>query len=149
MGGFTHARAGYIGIITASTCNCARNRLEGGRVAVVNLTVQGFQLDGINAANSARDVYLAGLICRGNGRSGITVGGASQVEIDVSLLGNNGRAQLLTLPYSETAIRNTDLLSNTAPAWVDRGGRVYLGGQRIEGGIDGRDVRAEEALKQP
>ena len=117
------------------------------RVGIVNLTVQGFQLDGINLNNSARDVYLGGVVCRGNGRNGITVGGASRVEIDVSLIGNNGWAQLLTHPYSETAVRSSDLFSNTAPPWVDRGGRVYLNGRRIEGGIDGRDVRAVEQAR--
>lgn len=112
------------------------------RLGIVNLTVQGFQLDGISAYNSARDVYLGRVVCRGNGRSGITVGGASKVEIDVSTLGNNGRAQLLTLPYSETSVRNSDVFSNTAPAWVDRGGRVWVDGQWVEDGIDGRDVQA-------
>lgn len=113
-------------------------------VGIVNLTVQGFQLDGISAFNSARDVYLGGLTCRGNGRSGITVGGTSTVEIDVCLVGNNGRAQLLTLPYSETSVRSSNVFSNTAPAWVDRGGRMYIGGQHVEGGIDQRDITAAE-----
>ncbi len=113
------------------------------RVAVVDLTVQGFQLDGIQAANSARDVYLAGLTCRGNGRSGITVGGASKVEIDISLVGNNGEAQLLTLPWSQTHVRNSHLLGNTAPGWVDRGGRVDIDGQAATGGRD--EVRPKQA----
>jgi len=105
-------------------------------VAIVDLTVQGFQVDGIQAANSARDVYLAGLTCRGNGRSGIAVGGACEVEIDVSLLGNNGEAQLLTLPWSDTHVRNSHLLGNTAPGWVDRGGRVDVDGRPVSGGMD-------------
>jgi hypothetical protein len=105
-------------------------------VAIVNLTVQGFRIDGINAYNSARKVYFTGVTCRGNGRSGITVAGASQVEIDACLLGNNGSAQLLTLPYSETSVRNSQLFSNTAPAWVDQGGRVFINGKRVGGGID-------------
>jgi hypothetical protein len=105
-------------------------------VEIVGIWVQGFQLDGISAFNSARDVCLAEVVCRGNGRSGVTVGGASRVEIDASLLGNNGRAQLLTLPCSETHVRNSRLLSNTAPGWVDQGGRVYVEGRRVEGGLD-------------
>jgi hypothetical protein len=111
------------------------------QVGIVNLTVQGFQLDGINAYNSAREVYLAGVTCRGNGRSGITVGGAARVAIDGCLAGNNGQAQLLTLPYGRTDVRNSELLSNTAPAWADRGGVVYLNGQRAEGSVDKRDVQ--------
>lgn len=109
-------------------------------VRILNLTVQGFQVDGIAAANSARGVYLGGITARGNGRAGVSVGGASQVEIELSVIGNNGQAQILTFPYSETAVRFSDLFSNTAPAWVDRGGRFYLGAERLEGGIDGRDV---------
>ena len=117
------------------------------RVGIVNLTVQGFQLDGISACNSAREVYLGGVTCRGNARSGVTTGGASRVEIDVSVIGNNGRAQLLTLPYSETSIRGSDVFSNTAAAWVDRGGRVWVDGRLVEGGIDGRDIQAGTADK--
>jgi len=106
------------------------------RVTIQDLVVQGFQLDGINAANSARDVTLTGVVCRGNGRSGITVGGASMVDLDACLVGNNGEAQLLTLPYSETHVRNSELLSNTAPAWVDQGGRFFLDGKELHGGLN-------------
>jgi len=107
-------------------------------VGIVDLTVQGFRVDGISAYNSARDVYLGGVTCRGNGRSGVAVGGASQVEIDAALLGNNGEAQLLTLPMSETRVRNSELFSNTAPGWVDKGGRVTIDDKRVEGGLDDR-----------
>jgi hypothetical protein len=107
-------------------------------VVIRNLVVEGFQLDGINALNSADDVRLVRVTSRGNGRSGITVGGASRVAIQECLVGNNGAAQLLSLPLSETHVNNTSLLSNTAPAWVDQGGRVYLDGKKIEGGLDER-----------
>jgi len=106
------------------------------RVAILDLTVQGFQLDGISAHNSARDVFLAGLTCRGNARAGISVGGASEVTIEGCLVGNNGEAQVLTLPYSLTRIRNCDLLGNTAAAWVDRGGEVWVDGKEVHGGAD-------------
>ena len=46
--------------------------------------------------------------CRDNGRSGVAVGGASSVAIEGSRLGGNGHAQLLTLPYSETHLHNTE-----------------------------------------
>ncbi len=116
-------------------------------VAIVGLTVQGFQLDGINAFNSARGVDLSDVNCRGNGRSGIAVGGASTVQIDLSVVGNNGTAQLLTLPHSQTAIRNSSVFSNTAPAWVDRGGRFYRNGQRATGGIDGEDITPADEVR--
>jgi hypothetical protein len=106
------------------------------RVLITDLVVQGFRLDGINLQNSARDVSLVGVTCRGNGRSGVTVGGASLVDIGYSLLSDNGEAQLLTLPYSETHVRHSRLLSHTAPDWVDLGGRVYFAPDRAEGGRD-------------
>ena len=105
-------------------------------VIVRDLTVQGFRVDGINAANSARNVLLVGITARGNGRAGVAVGGASQLEIETSVLGNNGTAQILTLAHSEVAVGNSDLFSNTAPAWVDRGGRFFLDGKRLEGGLE-------------
>lgn len=104
-------------------------------VAIVDLTVQGFRLDGIHAANSARDIYLAGVITRGNGRAGIVVGGASRVEIEASLSGSNGAMQLLTAPWSETFLRRCRLLDDSAPGWVDQGGRVWVDGQKQSGGL--------------
>ena len=109
-------------------------------VAILNLTVQGFRLDGINAQNSAREVYISDVTSRGNGRAGIAVGGASKVELDVCVVGNNNLAQLLTLPYSRTSVRSSQLFSSTAPAWVDRGGRVWINGRRVEGGVDRVDI---------
>ncbi|MEN6458964.1 MAG: right-handed parallel beta-helix repeat-containing protein [Thermoguttaceae bacterium] len=103
---------------------------------ISDLTVQGFQLDGISLFNSARDVSLVNVTCRGNGRSGVTVGGASAATVRASLLGDNGMAQLLTFGHSETQVLDTFLLSNTAPGWVDQGGRVLIDGKRVEGGLD-------------
>jgi hypothetical protein len=105
-------------------------------VRIAALTVQGFQVDGISLANSAREVSLANVTCRGNGRAGVAVGGASSVAIRASLLGDNGQTQLLTLPHSETQVDNTHLLSNSGPGWIDRGGRVTIDGKRVQGGQD-------------
>lgn len=113
-------------------------------VAIVDLTIQGFQLDAINCCNSARNIAIDRVTCRGNGRAGIAVGGASLVNIEESLVGNNGEAQLLTSPYSETFVRDSNLLSNTAPAWLDRGGVVILDGKEIHGGLDGRSAKTKE-----
>lgn len=113
-------------------------------VEIANLTVQGFQIDGISACNSAREVRITGVTSRGNGRSGITVGGASQVGIEACVVGNNGQAQLLTLPHGETSVIQSQLFSNTAPARVDRGGRLWIDGRYIEGGID-EDVTPQGA----
>jgi hypothetical protein len=105
-------------------------------VVIQDLAIQGFHLDGINALDSCRMVRALRVTCRGNGRSGIAVGGASLVDLDQCLVGDNGFAQLLTLPWSETHLRNSELVSNTAPAWVDQGGKVFRGGKEIRGGLD-------------
>ncbi len=106
------------------------------KVAISGLSIQGFRLDGINAANAAHDVAITRVVCRGNGRSGIAVGGASLVDLDSISAGDNGRAQVLALPFSEIHLENCKLLSNTAPGLVDRGGKVYVDGKRVVGGID-------------
>ena len=95
-------------------------------VVISNLIVQGFQLDGINAHDSAFDIVLGDVTCRGNGRSGVSVGGASRVKLDACLLGNNGAAQLRTEGWSHTHVLNSDLLDNTAPPIVSDGGEVKV-----------------------
>ena len=119
-------------------------------VRIADLTVQAFQIDGIDLHNTARNVSLIGVTCRGNGRSGVTVGGASLADIDHTLLSDNGQQQLLTLPYSETHVRDSRLLPHTAPGWVDQGGRVYLDGKRVEGGLDqvARPKPGEAAMRR-
>jgi len=105
-------------------------------VGILDLTVQGFRVDGISAANSAEHIYLGGVTCRGNGRAGLSVGGASRVELEDCLIGNNAKAQLLTLPWSTTSVADSEIFANTAPARVDRGGKLYVGDQPVEGTVD-------------
>jgi hypothetical protein len=94
-------------------------------VAVVNLVVQGFQLDGINV-HDAHGCTLHAITSRGNGRSGVTVAASSRVSVDACLLGDNGEAQLLAEGYSITEVRGSELLANTAPAIVRQGGKVTV-----------------------
>ncbi len=95
-------------------------------VAISNLTIQGFQLDGINAHDGVFSTRLTGLICRGNGRSGVSIGGASNVRIEACLMGNNGTAQIRTEGFSHTRVVACDLLDDTAPAIVKEGGEVVV-----------------------
>ncbi len=92
---------------------------------VVDLVVQGFQLDGLNA-HDALDCTLHAVTARGNGRSGLAVTGASRVAIEGCLAGNNGAAQLLTDGHSRTLVSETELLPGTAPEVVRRGGDVSV-----------------------
>jgi hypothetical protein len=104
------------------------------RVVIKDLVLQGFQLDGIAAENGARSVVLEQVTCRDNGRSGLSVGGASQVELDGCTLAGNGTAQLRTLPYCWVHVYRSELTGDSAPGWVDQGGRVYLAEKRVQGG---------------
>jgi len=93
-------------------------------VTISDLVVQGFQLDGINAHDGVRSTRLLSLNCRGNGRAGISVGGASRVRVESCLVGNNGAAQLRTEGFSHVELHNCDLLENTVPRIVREGGEV-------------------------
>jgi hypothetical protein len=93
-------------------------------VVVSDLTVQGYQLDGINCHSNVHDGTLVGLVSRGNGRSGVSIGGASRVTLAASLIGNNGTAQLRVEGLARVVLRNNNLLSGTAPPLVNEGATV-------------------------
>jgi hypothetical protein len=93
-------------------------------VAIVDLTIQGFQLDGVNV-HDASHVVLSGLTCRGNGRAGVATVGASQVEIEGSLIGDNAVAQTLADDDARAVYRECEILDYTAPALI-RGGRCRV-----------------------
>jgi hypothetical protein len=101
-------------------------------VLIENLTVQGFQLDGLNAHDCASSCTLVGVMARGNGRAGIAIGGASKVEIDECLVSDNGAAQILTSGPSITAIEDSEIDAASAPGIVRREGRVFVDGRRID-----------------
>lgn len=95
-------------------------------VIIRDLVVQGYQLDGINANDS---VFRAGLVkvtCRGNGRSGISIGGASRVKLTECLVGNNGASQVRTEGRCVLEIVNCDLVDDgVVPPLQKLGGRVF------------------------
>ncbi len=93
------------------------------RVIIRDLTVQGFQIDGIQVhdAGMRHPILLSGVTARGNGRSGIAVVGASGVGIDACLIGNNGVAQVLVSAPAETVVTNSTILDNTAPKFEVQG----------------------------
>jgi hypothetical protein len=93
-------------------------------VIISDLTVQGYQLDGINCHSNVHDGTLVGITARGNGRSGVSIGGASRVTLAASLVGNNGEAQLRVEGYARVVTVNNRLLENTAPALVNDGATV-------------------------
>lgn len=78
-------------------------------VIIDDVVVQNFRLDGIAAADVAQSVSLVGVVARGNGRSGIHVAGASQVDIYASLLFANGGNQIRVDGFSTTRIINCEV----------------------------------------
>ncbi len=94
-------------------------------VVVTNLTIQGFRIDGVSVFDDAH-CLLGGLICRGNGRSGVFVGGSSRAIIRSCLIGNNGKAELMTDGYSQTRVRDTELVKLGAPPVVRRDGLILI-----------------------
>jgi hypothetical protein len=101
-------------------------------VLIKNLVVQRFRLDGVNAHDDAQRCVLAGLTCRHNARSGISVGGSSRVEINACQASGNGITQLRTEGHCVVDIQETKLDSTTAPAYRIHGGRVSIDGQPVE-----------------
>ncbi|MBX7166097.1 MAG: right-handed parallel beta-helix repeat-containing protein [Pirellulales bacterium] len=101
-------------------------------IILANITVQGFHLDGINANDVVGETVLAGITCRGNGRAGLTVAGASHVQVLDCVLGDNGRAQLYCEGPAVATVARCDLIGNTAPPIVQRSGEVYLDGKLVE-----------------
>ena len=103
-------------------------------VVVKDLVVQGFQLDGLSCHDLTRNVVFNGLNSRGNGRSGVHVGGASRLVIEDCLVGDNGGAQVRTEGYCKVDIKQSNLLESEVygdPIVVE-GGRVTVDGKKVE-----------------
>ena len=100
-------------------------------VVLADLVVQGYQLDGVNAHDGAEGVHFERLTCRGNGRSGISIGGASGVSLRNCLIGNNGRAQLRTEGPARVEVAESEILDNTAPPFVNEGAELVVDGRPL------------------
>lgn len=99
-------------------------------VVVQGLVVQGFQLDGINAHDSVSNATISECKLRGNGRSGLSVGGASRVKINTTLVGDNFAAQIRSEGYCDLDIDECRILKSPkyGPPILREGGRVALDG---------------------
>jgi len=98
-------------------------------VTVLDLVVQGFYNDGVNAHDGVRNGRLGGLILRGNGRAGLVVAGSSKVSADGCLIGDNGTMQVLVSHYSALSLQLCELLAGSAPVIERRGGRLFIDGE--------------------
>lgn len=81
-------------------------------VSIENLTVQGFWQDGINAHDNVRDAKVVGVTVRGNGRSGISVGGSSRLDIVSSLIGDNWQNQVRAEGVAQARLLGSNVLPN-------------------------------------
>jgi hypothetical protein len=93
-------------------------------VVIRNLVIQGFQVDGVAASDGVRDARLENVTARANGRSGVSVAGASMIELADCLLEGNGDSQLRSEDFGQTYLRASRLIGDTAPAVAAFGGRV-------------------------
>ena len=100
-------------------------------VVVRNFVVQGFAVDGVSAHDVARDARLLDLVCRGNGRSGITVAGASLAAVDSCRLLGNGASQLRCESPARAFVDRSELVPDTAASLAIEGGRVMLDGKPV------------------
>lgn len=85
-------------------------------VEISDLTVQGYQVDGISAPDDVSDVVITGSVLRGNARSGVHIGGASRVLVEACLVGDNGKAQVHCTDYCRVQIVNCDLVDSNPSA---------------------------------
>ncbi len=96
-------------------------------VQIFDLTVQGFQLDGVNAHDNVRQCNLINLSSNHNGRSGISIGGSCRVTLTDCSAAGNGVAQLRTEGFCRVEVEGGkfDPQSGTA---IDKreGGKVLM-----------------------
>jgi parallel beta helix pectate lyase-like protein len=93
-------------------------------VVVRNVVVRGFALDGINAHDDAFNVLLESVVSSDNGRSGISVGGASHVRIVGCQAAGNHEAQLRSEGYSHVRYSECKFDEAFAPAIEQAGGEI-------------------------
>jgi hypothetical protein len=78
-------------------------------VQIVDLNVQGFRVDGINADNACRAVTLERVVSQHNGRAGLAAGGTSRVRLAGSRIAGNGRHSVLVTEFAGVDIEASDL----------------------------------------
>lgn len=110
--------ASCAGLLTGLTIYDVRD------VVIRNLVVRGFALDGVNAHDNAFNVRLEGVVSDDNGRSGFSVGGASQVRLIGCEAAGNHVAQLRSEGYCHVLHGECQFAESTAPAIVQEGGEI-------------------------
>lgn len=109
-------------------------KVEG--VVIHNLIVQGYRLDGLNLNDATGPVVLFGVTARDNGRSGVAIVGASDVDMQSCTLADNGKCQLLLEGYAQCNLGDCQISDGSSPKWEIHNGAKFL--------IDGRAVRSAD-----
>ena len=78
-------------------------------VSISDLNIENFRIDGINVHDRCKNVVLENVTCSGNGRSGLSVNGTSQVEVIDSKLINNRVEDLLVTEQAVADLKQTEL----------------------------------------
>lgn len=101
-------------------------------VLIADLTVQGFQFDGVNAHDLTSEATVHSCVLRGNGRSGASAGGASKVTLASCLIGDNGQSQVRSEGYCRLTIDSCDILEQDGRIPLDfQGGAIFRDGKTI------------------
>jgi hypothetical protein len=93
-------------------------------VVVMDLAVRGFWLDGVNCHDNVRRSDLVRIAASENGRSGLSIGGASRVRVDTCTAAGNGAAQFRMEGFCRVQLLDNTFDAATAPAIVREGGTV-------------------------
>jgi hypothetical protein len=93
-------------------------------VIIEDLVIRGFWLDGVNCHDNVKRTDLVRLTTKENGKSGISIGGASRVRIDTCTSAANGAAQFRLEGYCIVQMLDNTLDATTAPALIREGGRI-------------------------
>lgn len=93
-------------------------------IVIRNLNIVGYRLDGINCHDLVDNVRFENVVSTDNGRSGISVGGASRVVVANSRLAGNGDSQARTEGQSLLELSNVNIDADVSKAIDRAGGRV-------------------------
>ncbi|MDR2171357.1 MAG: hypothetical protein LBP59_14535 [Planctomycetaceae bacterium] len=98
--------------LTYSKLKTGISIIQAKNIKIHDLTVQGYQLDGIAAVNGATNIILDNITCCKNGRSGLTIGGASSIAAGYSKFNENKNTQILILKHAKYILHKCNIPKN-------------------------------------
>jgi hypothetical protein len=98
--------------LTYSARKAGISIIQATNIKINDLTIRGYQLDGVAAVNGATNIILDNITCIQNGRSGLTIGGASSVAAGYSRFADNKTTQVLLLKYARYIFHQCNIPKN-------------------------------------